>query len=210
MNSLGLYTRGFETYQVSASTGLSEDQLERAASTLILYFNSLAGSPQMVVTHANGSQFDLFHDYELIHLADVRILFAINAALQAISLLLVVVFALAGFSFGRRDDVYKGLRYGAAATLALLVTSAVAFLTNFNQMFVAFHLVAFDNPFWQLNPLTDYLVMLFPLGFWQDMFLIAGASTGLGAIATYASVTLATRASRRTPRRRAVPNQRKR
>lgn len=206
MNSLGLYTRGFQTYAVGETTGLSEDQLVRAAANLVGYFNTLTESPQMTVSHASGAPFDLFHDYELIHLADVKVLFAINASVQAMSLLLVVAFVLAGLSLGRREDVCNGLRYGAIATLGLLATSSLAFVVDFNRMFVVFHVVAFDNPFWQLNPYTDYLVMLFPLGFWQDMFILAGASTGLAAVATYASVTLATRHSRHTRHRRMVPD----
>jgi len=73
----------------------------------------------------------------------------------------------------------------------------MAFVVDFSRMFTVFHLVAFDNPFWLLDPLTDYLVMLFPYGFWQDMFLIAGASTGLAAGVLYVLTTRFIRASRR-------------
>ena len=189
MNSLGLYGRGFRIYGVSHVTGLSMDYLEQAASRLIHYFNSLVESPQMVVSHADGIPFELFHDYELIHLADVKVLFAANSVVQACSLLLVVAIVLAGLSHGRRVDILVGLQRGAIATLVLLAVSAMAFVVDFGQMFVVFHLVAFDNPFWLLDPLTDYLVMLFPFGFWQDMFLIAGASTGLAASGLYVFTT---------------------
>jgi len=189
MNSLGLYGRGFRVYGVSDVTGLSMDYLEQAASRLIHYFNSLVDSPQVVVSHSDGIPFELFHDYELIHLADVKVLFAANSVVQACSLLLVVGIVLAGLSHGRRVDALIGLQRGAIATLVLLAASAMAFVVDFGQMFTVFHLVAFDNPFWLLDPLTDYLVMLFPFGFWQDMFLIAGASTGLAASSLYVFTT---------------------
>ena len=189
MNSIGLYARGFRVYGVSHVTGLSMDYLEQAASRLIHYFNSLVASPQMAVSRADGTPFELFHDYELIHLADVKVLFAANSVVQACSLLLVVAIVLAGLSLERRTDVLIGLQRGAIATLVLLAASAMAFVVDFSQMFVVFHLVAFDNPFWLLDPLTDYLVMLFPFGFWQDMFLIAGASTGLAAGGLYVFTT---------------------
>jgi integral membrane protein (TIGR01906 family) len=182
MCSLGLYLRGFRVYSVADITGLSSPQLTEAATRLVLYFNTLAQTPQMVVTHASGSTFDLYHDYELIHLADVKVLFAINSTVQAVSLLIVVTLILAGFAFGRNADVYTALRRGSTLTLLLLGFTALAFVMDFQQMFVLFHLAAFDNSFWLLNPLTDHLVMLFPLGFWQDMFLFAGAGTGLTAI----------------------------
>ncbi len=193
MNSLSLYTRGFQTYAVSETTGLSEEQLRQAAVTLIHYFNSLTESPQMTVVDSSGRQFELYHDYELIHLEDVKELFALNSTLQALSLLLLVVIVAASLFFGRRLEVYRGLRNGALATLALLAITAMAFVVDFDWMFVTFHLVAFDNPFWQLNPMTDYLIMLFPLGFWQDMSILAAAATGLMAASIYALATLRSR-----------------
>ena len=195
MNSLGLYLRGFRVYGVSQVTGLSAHYLEESAIRLIQYFNSLVESPQIMVAHASGSPFPLFHDYELVHLADVKVLFAVNSVLQASALLLVVYLVLAASSQGRGADVLHGLQRGAAATLVLLALTAVAFIADFGRMFVIFHLVAFDNSFWLLDPLTDHLVMLFPYGFWQDMFLIAGACTGLAAAALCAFTTWAIKAS---------------
>ncbi len=189
MNSIGLYERGFRVYSVTDKTGLGQEQLHSSAVTLIRYFNSFEESPQMTVIDISGTEFDLYHDYELIHLEDVKGLFALNSVLQSASLLLVVLLVLAGVAFGHRRKVCRGLRNGAITTLALLTVTGLAFVADFDWMFVAFHLVAFDNPFWQLNPLTDYLVMLFPLGFWQDMFIFAGAGTGLMA-GTICAVTI--------------------
>lgn len=202
MNSLRLYLRGFRVYDVAQATGLSDQQLEQAANGLIRYFNSLVASPQMIVSNGTGIQFDLFHDYELIHLADVKVLFAANSVLQGFSLLLVTALVLTGLALGRRRGVLQGLQLGSVLTLILLAAAAFAFLTDFSQMFVLFHLVAFDNSFWLLDPLTDYLVMLFPFNFWQDMFLIAGASTGLSAIALYLVAVLPGRTHGRFARTR--------
>ena len=196
MNSLGLYLRGFRVYAVSQTTGLDAAQLQQAARELIRYFNSLAATPQMMVSKATGAPFELFHDYELIHLADVKVLFAVNSVLQALSLLVVVTLVLAGLSLGRRAMVLRALRLGAVVTLALLAATGFLFLTDFSGMFVLFHVVAFDNSFWLLDPLKDYLVMLFPFGFWQDMFLVAGAGTGIAAVALYVLAGLPERPSR--------------
>ena len=143
----------------------------------------------MLVTNAAGVQFELYHDYELIHLADVRLLFAANSLAQSACLVLVTVLVAAGLSWGRRGDTLIGLRRGALLTLVLLAASAMAFIADFGRMFTVFHLVAFDNPFWLLDPRTDYLVMLFPFGFWQDMFLFAGAGTGVAALLLYLVAT---------------------
>ena len=44
-------------------------------------------------------------------------------------------------------------------------------LIAFDQVFLAFHRVSFANDFWKLDPSRDYLVMMFPEGFWFDCTL---------------------------------------
>ncbi len=192
MNSLGLYIRGFDTYSVAETTLLSETQLHDAAEQLIRYFNHLEPSPQMTVVDNTGRQFNLYHDYEIIHLEDVRDLFDINSIIQSLTLLIVAGFAIAGVTLGYRMEILTAMRNGSLAALTLLLLTSTAFLADFDWMFVGFHLVAFDNPFWQLNPYTDYLVMLFPLGFWQDMMILAGAAVGVmaGAIFTLSHASI--------------------
>ncbi len=182
MNSPRLYLEGFERYDVSAATGLSEEQLGGIPVRLIRYFNSMDESPQMQLVSPAGLTFDLFHEYEIIHLEDVKRLFAFNSSLQALSLLLLVILCAVGLTSGRRLDLAAALERGAVITLCLLLVTAALFVTDFDWMFIGFHLVAFDNSFWQLNPQTDYLVALFPWGFWQDMSLLAGVATGLTAL----------------------------
>ena len=56
-------------------------------------------------------------------------------------------------------------------------------LFNFDQLFLQFHLLSFTNEFWQLDPAKDYLIMLFPGGFWYDAALFCALATvGLAII----------------------------
>ncbi len=200
MNSPGLYERGFEEYEVSTTTRLDEAQLTSIAHRLTGYFNSTHDSPQMEVTTSDGASFLLFHDYELVHLSDVKRLFALNSCVQSLSLLIVLVLLSVAFASrccSWRKKALVGLGRGATATLLALLAAAILFAADFNWMFVGFHLVAFDNPFWLLDPYTDYLVMLFPLGFWQDTFMLAGIVTGILSAATYATTRIWTRVERR-------------
>jgi len=185
MNSPALYTRGFETYDVASATGIDEEQLDAIVTLLIDYFNSRAASPQMQATTNDGASFPLYHDYEIIHLADVKGLFDINSVLQSAGLLILVCLVSLALAHSRRRAVLHGLQRGAILTLGGLVVAGVLFATSFGDMFVSFHLLLFDNPFWQLDPRTDYLVKLFPYHFWQDMFMLAG-----GITATFSLVVL--------------------
>lgn len=184
MNSPALYTRGFELYEVADTTDLDEEQLEHIVIRLIDYFNSLAATPQMQVTKTDGTVFPLYHDYELIHLDDVKGLFDVNSLLQSAIMLLVVVLAALAVFQHRLHALLLVLRNGAVLALGGLVVGAVLFAADFGGMFVEFHLLLFDNPFWQLDPRTDYLVMLFPYQFWQDMFMIAGGMTAVFSLIT--------------------------
>jgi len=56
-------------------------------------------------------------------------------------------------------------------------------LLNFDQLFLQFHLFSFTNELWQLDPARDYLIMLFPGGFWYDAAVFCAlAAVGLAII----------------------------
>ncbi len=56
-------------------------------------------------------------------------------------------------------------------------------LLDFDQLFLQFHRLSFSNQFWQLDPARDYLIMLFPGGFWYDAALFCALATvGLAVI----------------------------
>jgi uncharacterized membrane protein len=42
--------------------------------------------------------------------------------------------------------------------------------------------LSFANDFWLLDPRTDYLVMMFPEGFWFDSVMVIAAVSGVMAI----------------------------
>jgi len=198
MNSVGLYLRGFDTFAVSERTGIVEQDLQSIPVHLIRYFNGLEDSAQMEVRKADGETIALFHDYELIHLDDVRKLFSLNSLAQSLGLLFLAL--LAGMatrdsSPHKAQDILEGLRIGSSLILFSLIALGVLFATQFDRMFVGFHMLAFTNEFWLLDPRTDYLVMLFPTSFWQEMFFMAGGLTGFFAMAILLAATLLGRRS---------------
>ena len=67
-------------------------------------------------------------------------------------------------------------------TLAVMLALGLATLLGFDQLFLQFHLISFTNPFWQLDPTTDYLIMLFPLGFFYEATLFCALATAVGAV----------------------------
>jgi integral membrane protein (TIGR01906 family) len=62
---------------------------------------------------------------------------------------------------------------------------------DFTEAFIKFHELAFSNDLWMLDPRTDYLVAIFPEGFWFDAVIrIATTSAIEGLIAGAAGLAL--------------------
>ena len=57
---------------------------------------------------------------------------------------------------------------------AMIVAIGVVAVTGFNQAFEQFHVIAFNNDLWKLNPNRDHLIQMFPEAFWQDIILWIG------------------------------------
>jgi len=185
VNSTHTYEYSFDKYGISEVTKIDRTQLNGIARRLVDYFNSKVKTPQITVINKYGKEFELFHDYELIHLEDVKGLFQLDYRVQVASLAYIIIYSLMSlrgkrsnlkrWRKGRWQDLAKGVRRGCALTLVLIAVLGIASILNFEQLFIRFHLISFSNPYWMLDPSKDYLIMLFPEGFWRDIaFLGAG------------------------------------
>lgn len=181
-NSNWLYEYGFEKYSISESTGLAETELEKAADGLISYFNS--GEEYISVTVIkDGEPFNLFNEREVGHLRDVKGLF--RMAYYVMLGTLVYVLGYAGirlFWHKRRQQLARAAAWGGGLTIALMVFLGLEVLLNFDQFWRQFHLISFVNDLWLLNPAKDYLIMLFPSGFWFDATIFCALATIVGAV----------------------------
>ena len=178
VNSLALYKYGFHKYDITQVTGIDEAQLEKAARGLISYFNS--GEEFInVVVEKDGEPFTLFNQREVIHLKDVKALFWLDY--KVFFATLIYVLSSAGFYLRRRENwryLAKSVAIGSVLTLGVMAALWIVSRVDFEGFFIQFHMLAFSNDFWQLNPYTDYLLMMFPEGFWNDavLFIALGAT----------------------------------
>jgi integral membrane protein (TIGR01906 family) len=67
-------------------------------------------------------------------------------------------------------------------TLGLLTLFAVLALVGFDELFLRFHLLAFTNDLWKLDPDTDHLIQMFPRDFWFDATMLMAGLTALEAV----------------------------
>ena len=184
-NSLWLYERGFEKYNVGHTTGLADEELENAARGLISYFNS--GEEYIDVTVMKDDQpLFLFNQREVIHLKDVKGLIHLDYWVLLGTLIYVSGYALVSLLWRRRRywrNLALGVVYGSGITLVLMLALGLAALFDFEQLFLQFHLFSFANDLWLLDPSRDYLIMLFPQGFWYDTTISIALGTVVAAIA---------------------------
>jgi integral membrane protein (TIGR01906 family) len=181
-NSPWLYKYGFQKYDVSNVTGLAPVELDKVARGLISYFNS--GDEYINLTvEKDGQPFTLFNEREVAHLKDVKGLFHLVYKTLLGSFVYAIVFiGMSLFWWRDKRRLGGGLFFGGVLTLALTLALGLAIVFDFDQFFLQFHLLSFANDFWMLDPARDYLIMLFPQGFWFNAALFCALATAVAAV----------------------------
>ncbi len=181
-NSSQLYRYGFNQYHIGQVTGLAPAELEKVISGLITYFNSGAEYIGLTV-EKDGKPFVLFNAREVEHLRDVKGLFRLVFRLLLGTLIYAFAYASLSYALWReKRRLARGLVWGSALTLALIIGLGLLIKTNFDWFFYQFHLISFANDLWQLDPARDYLIMLFPQEFWYDAALFCALGTAALAL----------------------------
>ena len=191
-NSLWLYEWGFSRYDVVQTTGLDNTQLDKAARGLVDYFNSDQEYIDVTVIK-DGASMALFNEREVIHLRDVKALVWFDYRLLIYTgvycLAFAVLFGLIWNRDGRRN-LARAVAWGGGVTLGLIAVFGFMVVVDFQDVFIQFHLLSFSNDMWLLDPATDYLIMLFPGGFWYDAVLVViGMSVLMASLLVILGVT---------------------
>jgi len=180
-NEVRLYHYSFDKYHAEATTGISRSQLDGAADELVRYFNNDAETIRIFVQQ-DSQRVPLFNEREISHLTDVKNLFRTVFRAQEASLAFALVFVVAVFIWAAEAPLRvlaRILLQASLLTLGLLALFTVLALVGFDELFLRFHLVAFTNDLWKLNPDTDHLIQMFPRDFWFDAtMLMAGLTAG--------------------------------
>ncbi|MBI2288210.1 MAG: DUF1461 domain-containing protein, partial [Chloroflexi bacterium] len=125
----------------------------------------------------------------IAHLKDVKGLIRLDYGVLLGTLIYVAGYSTVSLLWRRRywRRLARGVVGGSILTLAFMLALGLGTLFGFDQLFLQFHLLSFANDFWQLDPSRDYLIMLFPGGFWYDATLfcvlaITGMAVVLGGV----------------------------
>lgn len=184
VNSGALYHHSFTAYNIPEVTGISLPELDKAADELIHYFSSGEKTLDIIVIK-DGKPFALFNERELGHLADVKTLFQFSYKVLLGTFIYMTAFILASvFWWKDRRNIGLGLFWGGALSLLLMIVLGIVIAVDFDGFFLQFHQLSFANDLWLLDPAHDYLIMMFPQGFWFDAALYIALGALAGAVIT--------------------------
>jgi integral membrane protein (TIGR01906 family) len=174
--------RGFEDNHVATTTGLDDAQLRRIADAFVAYFEGPRGQIQLQVT-AFGQSRPLFNDREVAHMEDVQVLVQFFLRMQLIAAAAVVVRLAFAVAFDRSvAPTGRDMLLSTGLMVALVVVVGVLSLLDFDALWTRFHQIAFRNDLWQLDPTSDYLIMLFPEPFWFTATIRMATSVALQTV----------------------------
>lgn len=124
----------------------------------------------------------LFNERELSHMLDVK-----NVVQPVLWVGYGIWFLVLGIGFWARFGGWwpvfvRAIWHGGWLTVGMVVVIGIFAGISFWQFFTVFHELFFTGDSW-LFLYSDTLIRLFPMRFWQDAFLFAGALDVIGGLA---------------------------
>ena len=172
-NEPRLYEYAADHYDTPATTGIERSELLRASGELRDYFNNDTDTI-FIRVQKDGAPISLFNPRETAHLRDVKTLFQASFRVQEATVLFALAYIVAVFIWAREGSMRTLARQivlsGVISAAVVGVVGIVA-VSGFERAFEQFHLIAFNNDLWKLNPNRDRLIQMFPQAFWENISL---------------------------------------
>lgn len=156
-----------------------QDRLQWAPYAIEYLLNDADVSYLAKLTFEDGSP--LYNERELSHMQDVKVV--TKGALRAWYVAVVLLAGLGGWAwYGDWWQAFReGLRRGGWLMIGLVVAIGLFGAVAFWQLFSLFHALFFEGDSW-IFLYSDTLIRLFPMQFWQDVFIWAGVIAIGGAL----------------------------
>lgn len=172
-----LYTFGYDRHERTIRYFLDIDRGEYLSGTKQVrdYFKNDEEFLSMNVEIQGIRYSNIFNSREISHMYDVKQLVRGVYWVMVGTFIYLLGFMLVGFTMlGKKlfRPLSRFVVMGASITLALVVFIGIGSIAGFDRLFLIFHQISFTNDFWQLDPRRDYLIAMFPQGFFFDATLI--------------------------------------
>lgn len=185
------YSHEYDKYSVPETISTEKDELMTVTGQLLDYMHGKRAD-LIIPAVVDGQQRDFFNEKEIAHMADVRALFDIGFRVRNVAFWLLLLVVLALFFINARVlfVLSRCCREVLAAFLLLAVILVVFIALDFDRAFNIFHMLFFSNDLWQLNPATDLLINIVPLGFFMDIAVFIGSLIASLSLAIIAASTV--------------------
>ncbi|MGX6961507.1 TIGR01906 family membrane protein [Vagococcus xieshaowenii] len=162
INAYPLYSWDISYLSIEDKTGLSKERLLINYHELMKYLNHPLIN-ELKMSDFPVSESGAFHFYE------VKRLFLINYVLMFITGIPAVSFVSSLWKSGRLWLIKHALAFTALVPIILVFFLLVAF----DQVFVAFHHLMFNNDAWLFDPQTDPVIIALPEQYFLHCFTLA-------------------------------------
>ena len=166
-----LYYRDIKSLGMEAASGYSEEEIRANYDALIDYNVSPFQEKLVFPT------FPMSEEGE-IHFREVKKIFQLFLKLFLISAVLVSVGALK--KSGKKEVRY--LKWAGIMTLTVPSVLAIPVCLWWDQVFVLFHEIVFDNDYWLFDPMTDPVITILPDEFFLHCALMIVLIIATGAV----------------------------
>ena len=204
-----VYDYAVRHYGAEEASGIPETELIGANGQIHDYLvHGRSGALSITVLDQGGDAVPLFNIRETAHMADVRDLVQVLFGVQVIAIAALIALAVTMLVLFPPRALAAAALYGSVLTAGILGLTSLVALSGFDAAWSRFHVIAFANDFWELDPDTDHLIQMFPEAFWFDITMLIGAAVMLEAVLISAISTAYLVLSRPRERPRTVPEPR--
>lgn len=166
-----LYYRDIKSLEIEETSGYSEEEIRANYDALIDYNVSPFQDKLIFPT------FPMSEEGE-IHFREVKKIFQFFLKLFLISAVAVSV----GAAVKARKKEFRYLKWAGIMTLTVPAVLAIPVSLCWDQVFVLFHEIVFDNDYWLFDPVTDPVIRILPDEFFLHCAFLIVFITALGAI----------------------------
>ena len=185
INNMSFYNYEFQKYEISKRTGIEEKELISVAKQIVDYFNNEEKEIKVEIWKDNVRLENLFNEKEVLHMVDVKKLIRLVYIFQSITLVFIVAYLLLGFYILKKNlfVVFNRLLFRSSIIIIsiIFIIGSISFI-GFEKAFLIFHEISFTNDLWMLDPRKDYLVAIFPQGFFYETTMLIGFLTLIESI----------------------------
>lgn len=178
LNLRGIYYREIDQQNLVQETGLSEEEIRANYDALIDY--------NLVIKRIDTLEFPTLpmSEHGRIHFEEVKKIFAAIQYLFGVTGILL----LAGVLWNTIHREYRYLKWIAVLTFGIPAVLGTLIGLFWDQVFVLFHKVFFDNDYWLFDPVTDPVILILPDSFFAHcaiVILLFVAAGGMVSLTVY-------------------------